>query len=261
MMVGSITSLGSSEHVMDELDLLSNSEIDALESSILKLRENYSMDIVIVMTDQLNGQSSEAFADDYFDYNQYGINGEGILLLLNMLDREVWISTSGNTTIELYQPYIDSMLDNVIDYLLIEDYFSAANAFLSDLTDARIGKLDQSLNSSNISKDGIVQGSHYDDQHSSSSQRLITSPFYIIGAILISLLAGGIPTGIITHHTKGKTTTTHRTYESKNSFTLNSATDQFLNETITRRTIQQSNSGGTHRGSSGRSHGGGGKKF
>ena len=38
---------------------------------------NTSMDIVIVTTDDAEGKSSLAYADDFFDYNGYGVGENG----------------------------------------------------------------------------------------------------------------------------------------------------------------------------------------
>ena len=63
----------------------------------------YDMDIVIVITDDVKGKSSMDFADDFYDDNGYGIgfDSSGLLFLVNMEDREVWISTAG-TAIKVF---------------------------------------------------------------------------------------------------------------------------------------------------------------
>jgi len=225
----------NSEHVIDELDYLSVSEIDELESAIMTLRETYKLDVVIVITDQTEGQSSMNFADDYFDYNGYGINGEGILMLINMNIREVWLSTAGVKTIPLYQPRIDSMLNTITSYLSNADYYGGCRAFLTEVEEIQID----------------------------STKKLIQNPVYVLISLLLGLLAGGIPTAAITFQSKGKHTVSSRTYEAKNSFALTNKIDQFTHETVTQRVIQTNtnSSGGSHTGSSGSSHGGGGKSF
>jgi len=240
--VGLMTYLGSesinanSEHVIDELDYLSASEIDELEAEIMNIRATYMLDVVIVITDETNGQSSMNFADDYFDYNGYGINGEGILMLINMNIREVWLSTAGVKTIPLYpKPRIDSMLNTITSYLSNDDYFGGSRAFLSEVAEIQID----------------------------SSKKLIQNPIYVVISLLLGLLVGGIPTAAITFQSKGKHTVSSRTYEAKNSFALTNKIDQFTHETVTQRVIQTNTNsgGGSHTGSSGSSHGGGGKSF
>lgn len=191
----------SSEHVIDEMDLLKTSEIEALESEIISFRETYATDAVIVIT----------------------------------------------------------------DYLKDGNYYESCNIFITDLTKARSGQLDRSLGSNNTNTTVTGNSTNMSTTSTSvTSQRLITSPIYILVVIVISLLAGGIPTGIITYQSKGKNTVSNRTYEATNSFNLNSRIDQYTHETITQRVIQTNNNasgGGTHTGSSGSSHGGGGKSF
>jgi len=56
------------------------------------------LDVVIVITDNTQGKSSRDFADDFYDYNGYGIGTRksGLLMLVNMQNREIWISTCGD---------------------------------------------------------------------------------------------------------------------------------------------------------------------
>lgn len=71
--------------VVDEADLLSDSEEKELAGKIEDLTDKYNFDIVIVTADTINGETPMAYADDYYDYNGYGAgaDNDGILLLLS----------------------------------------------------------------------------------------------------------------------------------------------------------------------------------
>lgn len=253
----------NTKHVIDEMDFLTQEEMDQLESDILGIQDAYMIDVVIVITDNLEGKSTVAYADDYFDYNGYGIDGEGVLMLIDMENRKVWISTAGTQTIPLFQPNIDSILDYVTPPLSNQSYYESCSLFLEN-----IQYILNAGNSSNMNNTGIQSNTdntvnlHYEVQTSSASGSFFNTPVYIIVAIVIGLIIGGIPTAVITFQSKGKNTVSSRTYEATNSFNLLRQVDQFTHETMTQRTIQtNNNSGGSHRGSSGSSHGGGGRSF
>ena len=59
--------------------------------------ERQSCDVIVVTVASLDGKTAESYADDYFDFNGYGLgqDRDGILLLLSMEDRDWAISTHG----------------------------------------------------------------------------------------------------------------------------------------------------------------------
>ena len=83
--------------VVDEANLMSPDQVLDLNDRANALSQEFNMDIVIVTTDDTGGKSSREFADDYFDYNGYGVgpNYDGILFLIDMDNRETYISTTG----------------------------------------------------------------------------------------------------------------------------------------------------------------------
>ena len=83
--------------VVDDANLLSSEEEQQLREDLASFKEQYNMDAVIVTSNDLGGKSQMDYADDYFDYNGYGVGEDksGLLLLIDMDDRKVWISTSG----------------------------------------------------------------------------------------------------------------------------------------------------------------------
>ena len=88
---------GELSNVKDYLDYLTDDEESELQEAIDSVRTGYNLDVVIVITDDTEGKSSKDFADDYYDYNGHGVGSDssGLLMLINMAEREVWISTTG----------------------------------------------------------------------------------------------------------------------------------------------------------------------
>ncbi|MBN2222887.1 MAG: TPM domain-containing protein [Vallitaleaceae bacterium] len=231
-------------NVIDEADLLSEADEEKVQRRIEDVIVSLELEPVIVLVNSIGNKSAMEYADDYFDYHGYGIGSDrqGILMLVNMGDRELWISTSGDQTIAKYQEHISAMVDYVTADLGDGNYYEAARTFLNYIESVESGE--------DVGNIRGVKG------------RSFLSYFVHPIILLISLVAGAIGVLVVTLSSKGKNTVTNRTYESSGGFLLAKQTDQFLRDTVIKTKIEtSSSSGGSHQGSSGRSHGGGGGKF
>ena len=132
---------GGKPTLVDREHLLTDSQAESLSIRLKEIGTAYRCDVIIVTVPSLDGKTSEAYADDYFDYNGYGygavpdangttINGDGILLLISMEDRDFAISTSGYgiTAFTDYgiQDYLESKF---LPYLSGNHFNSGFNAF------------------------------------------------------------------------------------------------------------------------------------
>ena len=115
-------------YVEDAAGLLTQEEIDDLQSEAERLYELYGRDVVIVTTNDTDGKSAMEFADDYFDYNGY--SDEGLLLLVDMGNREWWISTEGSCIEAFTDAEIQNIGEAVAGYLANGDYKGAFDEFL-----------------------------------------------------------------------------------------------------------------------------------
>ena len=104
----------TSVKIYDLAGLLTPQEEETLSQQARQLAEEYSMDIAAVLIDDNGGKSSMEYADDFFDENGFGLGSaySGVLLLVDMEDRVVWISTSGQG--------ITYFTDSRIDYMTAE---------------------------------------------------------------------------------------------------------------------------------------------
>ena len=77
------------QRVYDQAGLFTQAEVQELEESVAEHRKSTQMDIVIVTTDDAQGKTSQAYADDFYDYNGFGEGSDntGILLLIDMDNR------------------------------------------------------------------------------------------------------------------------------------------------------------------------------
>lgn len=243
-----------STHVVDKMDYLKQDQINELQSTIDQMRDTYQMDAVIVITDNTEGKTAEAYADDYFDYNGYGVGADhsGLLLLVDMDKRKMHISTTGHAIDVFTDARIENMVNAVTAPLKEEDYFGASQAFLEQID--------------YYAQEGVPRGQYrtsgdgpYKASYGERVGRMLSNPLSYVIPLLIAIGA----TIVITLSSKGKVTVTNRTYEDQGSFDLTKERDDYLRESTTRTKIEKSSNSGssTHSGSSGRSHGGGGGSF
>lgn len=89
--------------------------------------------IMIVVTNDMFDMTSQEFADDYFDYVLTSNEGDteliadGYLFLINLADREYYLSTCGEA-IDLYSDtVIDELFNEIQQFMVDGDYEAAVN--------------------------------------------------------------------------------------------------------------------------------------
>ena len=132
---------GGKPTLVDRDHLLTETEAQTLSERLKEIGSAYQCDVIIVTVPSLGGKTSEAYADDFFDYNGYGygavpdaagmtVNGDGILLLISREDRDFAISTSGYA-IKAFTDYgIQTYLEGqFLPYLSDNDFNRGFHAF------------------------------------------------------------------------------------------------------------------------------------
>lgn len=214
------------EKVYDFADLFTDEEEKRLYDKIQDYIDKRDMDMAIVTIKENNKITPEVYADDFYDYNNFGTNNshDGVLLLIDMDNRHIHMSTAGSAINKYNDSRIDQILDSVYECMTSEDYFSAASTFIDEVS------------SSNI-------------------------PWGLI--FIIPIIVATISTVIfICKNKMVKKATEASRYMERNSLNITSAKDVFITTHTVRHKKESSSSGSsTHTGSSGRSHGGGGHSF
>lgn len=125
----------SSLRVDDGAGLFTSEESKRLEERISALREEMNMDVAVVTTADAQGMTSEEYADWYYEVCEYGVgkNHSGVLLLLDMDNRQLFVSTEGAMIRFLTDGRIESMMDHAIPYMQSNDSAGAANQMLDDV--------------------------------------------------------------------------------------------------------------------------------
>ena len=81
-------------YVYDEAGLLTADEIADLNDEIASFMEESGWNVYAVTTDDAQGKSATAYADDFFDEHSPE-QEDGVALLIDMDNREITISTCG----------------------------------------------------------------------------------------------------------------------------------------------------------------------
>lgn len=242
--------------IVDWADLLSDDEEQELSDMLDEISERQQLDVLIVTLESLEGEDIVAYADDFYDYNDYGLGEgkDGIIFLLSMEERDWCISTSGYGVTAFTDAGQEYMTDQFVPYLSDGDYAEAFRIFAKQcddyITQARAG-------------------APYDVDN------IPTEPFSPLGALIIALGLGFVISLIVTGFMRLGMHSVYSasaadSYMKKDSLRLTKQRDLFLYRNVTRtekpKETDNSTSGSTggsttHTSSSGNTHGGSKGKF
>lgn len=238
--------------VFDDANLFTEEEIRVLSQEANITSSSYDMEIIIVTTDDANGKSSSEYADDYFDDNQFGVVSDldRILFLIDMDNREVYISTSGKGIRYLTDERIESIIADVLNSGLGDgDYYGGAMGFLSS--------------TKKYLEMGIPSGQYSEDE-STKEENSLTFMEGIVGTITGFLASAGFFFGTKSKY-KMKNPVKPQTFRDNSIVNFTLQDNKLMDTVITHRVIPKSSGDSekstTHKSPSGKTHGGGGAKF
>lgn len=251
--------IDATEKIYDFAELLTEEEEKELYEKVSMYINESSFDFAIVTINEnpksyYNGQNKTAvYADDFYDYNDF--KDDGVLFLIDMENREYYISTSGEAILMYDDERIDDILDNAEFSMKSGDYAEACRIVIESLSD--------------YSEEGIPDSNANCEITSTGDYKCYKKVPYlpiIIATLLITIVTFAI---IITSYKKIRLAQNAANYIVKGKTKIDKRVDLFY-DTHTSRTlrVESSSSGGssgggssTHSSSSGSSHGGGGRGF
>ena len=232
--------------VYDYAQVLTTEEEQNLKKDIDLYIANHNMDMAVVTVKYHSKSSTMAYADDFYDYNGFGIgsNFDGVIFVLDFTfweNGDIWMSTTGNAI----NVYTDSRIDSILDSVVAKKnwgYYEMFNTFIEK--------------SNYYANEGIlVYDSTLENKQSAWKGIIIFS--LIIPSVIVLIL--------VLKNKMVKKSTTAGNYLLKDSVVINKRSDRFIttHTTSVRINDSSSSSGGssTHTSSSGRSHGGGGRRL
>lgn len=224
-------------YVSDKADVLTDAQEKELNDKLTDFREKNKFDVVIVTSTGVLPDERMAYADDFYDYNNYGYgkNRDGVLLLVNIgtdgiyTEGNSWVSTCGKGIKYISDEKIAAIGRELTPLLISGSYNDALNLF-PDLVKADI--------SASIRRSCI---------------------FIIVFTVIVSVISAFLYGAGL----KKKLHTVEEAAEAdeyirNDSLRITRSYDHFLYANVTRVKRESSNNSSTHTSSSGTTHGGGG---
>lgn len=239
--------------ITDEASLFTQKQIQSLEKQVQPLNEKIKGQVFIVTTTS-NSEEPRKFADDYLR-NAVGNNNNGSVLLLDMRQRKIYISTSGNMIDYLDDKRINTILDDVYDQMTNAAYFEAAQTYLTK--------------ASEYVTDG-VPGGHYrvDEKTGKITRYKVLTPVELVISIALALILSLVFYFVTVSRYQLKSGTYKYPFREKSTIKLTDKTDRLTNSFVTTRRIPKSpppgsggGGGSTTHSSGGGTFGGGGRSF
>lgn len=258
--------------VYDQAGLFSEEEQQKLDQDIRSLQKTLDMDVALVTTRDAEGKTAEQYADDFYDRNGLG-KGEdysGVLFLMDMDNRELYISTCGRMIRILTDERIGSMLDSAVSYMADQDYTGCAIKLFEDTR--------------HWYEKGIEEGQYNADRdtgevspYEGGRKRSIRWYEWLLAFGVSVFCAGGVCRKVKSDYAmeqeRKQASGYHMAYRADACFHFRNQSDVLSDSHVTRqvipRNIHTGHGGGaghsgrstTHTAGSGRTHGGGGRKF
>ncbi|MGN0754436.1 MAG: TPM domain-containing protein [Aristaeellaceae bacterium] len=263
-----VIALAADGQVIDRANLFTGTEIAQMEAVIERIESKHQVDIVVLTTRDVPTDYSEDmwrvrdYADDFYDNGGYGMgkDNSGMLILLDMNNRVIWLSTGGVMIDYITDSREESIIDAGYDDLRRGNYGQAIIASLNQVS----RYMDKGR------EEGTFRYDEVTGERLSGIYNALTS-----GEILVAAMAGLAVAGVIWMSVSGTYQLKGSTYsydlDRNSALTLTKDTEHFVRQFSTRTprsTGTGSGSGGhssggsgVHHSSGGVSHGGGGRRF
>lgn len=253
-----------SKYVIDNADLMSDSQEEELAKILEDFAAKYNFDAVALTVNTLDGKTPMAYADDYYDYNDY--KEDGCLFLISMEDRDWWISTKGFGITAITDYGIDVIESEVVPYLSDGDYYGGYKTYAKIVEDfvsqAKSGSA-YDTNNEYTNDSGYTYSNSYD--YSDEDDGDVAMGALII-SFIVAIIIAAVVVSMVKHSYKPvRFKASAQDYLVAGSLNVTGSYENFLYSNVTKTEIQTESSHGggssTHSSSSGSSHGGGGGKF
>lgn len=248
-----LNSLAAENTVDDQANLLSPEERTELSQQADTINQKIKGQVFILTTNS-NTEEPRTFANQQL-MERVGKDNNGALLLLDMNQREIYLTTSGNMIDYLTDKRIDEILDAVTTAMQEGDYYQAGATFLAK--------------TESFVDDGVPSGSYRIDEKTGkiTYYKAITPLELTIGVIVAAVAAIGFFFSVRLRY-QLKRGTYHYPYRENAQLNLTERQDQLVNSFVTTRRIPRPSNhngggggGSTTNSSGGGTFGGGGRGF
>lgn len=116
-------------HLIDNADLLTGEEESNLLAKLDEISDRLSVDVAVVTEDSIGDKTPREYADDFYDYNSYKYNPDGVLLLISMEERDWYITTTGSAITAITDARRGNMEDAFLSDLSGGYYYDAFSTY------------------------------------------------------------------------------------------------------------------------------------
>ena len=250
--------VNAEEKIYDFADIYSSSDEDYLYTQVSNFIKETNLDLAIVTISYNNKHNTAMYADDFYDYNSFGLdeNRSGLLLLVDMDSRRLYLSTTGDAINIYTDDRVNNIMSNIFTYFSSQDYYKATEIFINyakSYTEVSSGEDSHYV----FSEDGKI---------TKSRKGILVAGIFAIIITVISILV------MASKNRLAKVASSSIGFLRKDTLNVKVVADNFLGSSVTKTRIDNDSSSGghhhssgggssTHIGSSGISHGGGGHRF
>lgn len=251
-------------YVYDDAELLTAEEETALEEMAADYAKRWDMDFGVVTTDDTDGKSSCDYASDFYDahFDRTEERG-GVLYLIDMDNREIYLKTCGKAIRYLTDDRIDRILDEAYEEISDGEYYGTFEAFFEE--------------TQYYMSQGIPSGQYNYDTETGEIDRYREPRSITLWEGVLALIAAAAAALVTCSAIAGKYKLKfedfhYDAYTDSEAF-FDEKEDRLVNTFVTHRRIPRNDSSGSgsgssggsrssvHRSSSGTRYGGGGRKF
>lgn len=263
-----LAALGSAsgERVFDNAGLFTSTQKREINEAITKFQQDTGMDFVVLTTRQATGTDPQTYAEDYYDYNGFGLDGEhsGVIYYIDMEERWHHIVSTGIMQDYMTDGRIQSAINKTTSSLSSSNYSTA----VLTMVDTVRGYIRSGIPEGQYRYD-IVTGERLTARH-----KALTANELLISGV-IALAVGIVFIVGVRRSYQLKGSTYQYVFRENCDLTMTDTDDTYQRSTTTQVRKPDPPSGGgsggggfgggggsgVHTGSSGRSHGGGGGRF
>ena len=169
------------EKVYDFGEILTTNEEKKLYEEIVDYINQTNMDVAIVTVKYNNKHNVQTYAEDFYDYNNFGVGSErdGILYVIDMDLGQIYLTATGKAIRTYSDKRYNNMLDNAFQFVLDGDYYGSCSSLIKSALS--YSKIDSTEDDDYVvDRDGTVK--------KDNSSLLAIGIFAIIGTAITMLI-------------------------------------------------------------------------
>ena len=120
-----VSSADGTPAFVDDAGLCSEDEVQEINTRLDGLCDKYNMKFAIVTVDDMGYKSPMVFSDDYYDEHFINEYPDGVVFMVCMGTRDMYLSTAGYGITAFTDAGISALNDRVAEYLSAGDYYEA----------------------------------------------------------------------------------------------------------------------------------------